>query len=109
MNQARIWCVVSPSVGLPLFLGSVAAISFTVHFAVLNNTPWVKDFFSGSARTAQHAAAAPATHVAARENADYQIDVSPAAADGSVTVVLTPKKPLAELKAEVVKRTEPAG
>jgi light-harvesting protein B-800-850 alpha chain len=51
MNQGRIWCVVNPTVGLPLFLGSVALISFTVHFAVLNNTTWVKDFFAGSSRT----------------------------------------------------------
>jgi light-harvesting protein B-800-850 alpha chain len=47
MNQGRIWCVVNPSVGLPLFLGSVALMSFTVHFAVLNNTTWMSDFFNG--------------------------------------------------------------
>lgn len=40
MNQGRIWCVVSPTVGLPLFLGAVAAISFIVHFAILNHTTW---------------------------------------------------------------------
>ena len=45
MNQGRIWCVVSPTVGLPLFLGSVAAISLIVHFAVLGNAPWVAAFF----------------------------------------------------------------
>jgi light-harvesting protein B-800-850 alpha chain len=47
MNQGRIWCVVNPSIGLPLFLGSVALMSFTVHFAVLNNSSWFKDFFNG--------------------------------------------------------------
>lgn len=47
MNQGRIWCVVNPNHGLPLFLGSVALISFTVHYAVLNNTSWFKDFFQG--------------------------------------------------------------
>jgi light-harvesting protein B-800-850 alpha chain len=47
MNQGRIWCVVSPTVGLPLFLGSVALMSFTVHFAVLNNTTWMSNFFNG--------------------------------------------------------------
>jgi light-harvesting protein B-800-850 alpha chain len=31
MNQGRIWCVVNPTVGLPLFLGSVATISLLVH------------------------------------------------------------------------------
>lgn len=47
MNQGRIWCVVNPTVGLPLFLGAVATISFVVHHAVMNNTPWVAAFFSG--------------------------------------------------------------
>jgi light-harvesting protein B-800-850 alpha chain len=47
MNQGRIWCVVQPTIGLPLFLGSVALMSFTVHFAVLNNSSWMKDFFNG--------------------------------------------------------------
>jgi light-harvesting protein B-800-850 alpha chain len=47
MNQGRIWCVVSPTVGLPLFLGAVAVISFTVHFAVLSNTTWFAKFFGG--------------------------------------------------------------
>jgi light-harvesting protein B-800-850 alpha chain len=35
MNQGRVWCVVNPTIGLPAFLGSVALISFTVHFAVI--------------------------------------------------------------------------
>ena len=47
MNQGRIWCVVKPTVGLPLFLGSVALTSLAVHTAVLNNTPWMANFYSG--------------------------------------------------------------
>jgi len=47
MNQGRIWCVVKPTVGLPLFLGSVALISLIIHFAVLNNTTWFPAFFGG--------------------------------------------------------------
>ena len=47
MNQGRIWCVVKPTVGLPLFLGSVALTSLAVHTAVLSNTPWMANFFSG--------------------------------------------------------------
>lgn len=47
MNQGRIWCVVSPTVGLPLFLGAVAAISLIIHFAVLNNTTWFAAFWGG--------------------------------------------------------------
>lgn len=47
MNQGRIWCVVKPTIGLPLFLGSVALISLIVHFAILNNTTWFPAFFGG--------------------------------------------------------------
>jgi light-harvesting protein B-800-850 alpha chain len=47
MNQGRIWCVVNPTVGLPLFLGAVALISFVVHFAVLGNTDWFTAAWGG--------------------------------------------------------------
>ena len=47
MNQGRIWCVVNPTVGLPLFLGAVALIAFVVHFAVLNNVPWFAAYWAG--------------------------------------------------------------
>lgn len=49
MNQGRIWCVVNPTVGLPLFLGAVALISLIVHFSILSNTTWFPAFFSGGA------------------------------------------------------------
>ena len=48
MNNARLWLVVSPSVGIPIFLGAVAVGSFSVHVAVLSNTTWVSDFLSGN-------------------------------------------------------------
>lgn len=47
MNQGRIWCVVNPTVGLPLFLGSVAVISLIVHYAVLSNASWYVSFMQG--------------------------------------------------------------
>jgi light-harvesting protein B-800-850 alpha chain len=47
MNQGRIWCVVKPTVGLPLFLGGVAVISLLVHTAVLMNTTWFSAFWGG--------------------------------------------------------------
>jgi light-harvesting protein B-800-850 alpha chain len=47
MNQGRIWCVVKPTVGLPLFLGSVALISLIVHYAILTHTTWFPAFFQG--------------------------------------------------------------
>jgi light-harvesting protein B-800-850 alpha chain len=49
MNQGRIWCVVNPTVGLPLFLGAVAAISLIVHWTVLTYAPWMAAFFAGGA------------------------------------------------------------
>jgi light-harvesting protein B-800-850 alpha chain len=47
MNNGRIWCVVSPSVGLPLLLGSVTVIAIIVHAAVLNNTTWFSGYWQG--------------------------------------------------------------
>lgn len=47
MNNAKMWLVVPPAVGVPLFLGAVAVGSFAVHVAVLSNTSWVSDFLSG--------------------------------------------------------------
>jgi len=47
MNQGRIWCVVNPSVGLPLFLGSVAGIALIVHYALVTNTTWFSAYWGG--------------------------------------------------------------
>ena len=47
MNNGRMWLVVNPTVGIPIFLGAVAVGSFAVHVAVLSNTTWVDDFLSG--------------------------------------------------------------
>ncbi len=47
MNQGRIWCVVKPTVGLPLFLGAVTLISLLVHWAVLTHVPWFAAFWAG--------------------------------------------------------------
>ena len=47
MNNAKMWLVVKPTVGVPLFLSAVAVGSFAVHVAVLSNTSWVADFLSG--------------------------------------------------------------
>lgn len=48
MNNAKMWLVVKPTVGIPLFLSAVAVGSFAVHVAVLSNTSWVSDFLSGN-------------------------------------------------------------
>jgi len=47
MNNARLWLVVSPNVGLPILLGGVALSSFAVHVAVIGNTSWYSDYMAG--------------------------------------------------------------
>lgn len=60
MNNAKMWLVVKPTVGVPLFLSAVAVGSFAVHVAVLSNTTWVADFLSGKPLGAGAVAALPA-------------------------------------------------
>ena len=50
MNQGRVWCVVHPTVGLPLLLGSVAATSLIVHACVMTHTTWIDSYWAGSWR-----------------------------------------------------------
>ncbi len=47
MNNGRIWCVVKPTVGLPLFLGGVITISLLIHATGLMAVPWFGTVFSG--------------------------------------------------------------
>jgi light-harvesting protein B-800-850 alpha chain len=51
MIYGKMWTVVKPTVGIPLFLGAVAVGSFSVHLALLNNTTWVKGFLEGGKST----------------------------------------------------------
>jgi light-harvesting protein B-800-850 alpha chain len=67
MNQGKIWLVVKPTVGLPLFLGGVTVIALAVHAAVLTHTDWYPNYYSGKAKAKvaeAPAIAAPATVVA---------------------------------------------
>jgi light-harvesting protein B-800-850 alpha chain len=56
MIYGKIWLVVKPSVGIPLFLSAVAISSFAVHVALVTNTTWVKRFLNGNAPVATAAA-----------------------------------------------------
>jgi light-harvesting protein B-800-850 alpha chain len=51
MNQAGIWLVVKPTVGLPLLLGSVAITSLIVHAAVLSHSAWYPAYLQGNQHT----------------------------------------------------------
>ena len=59
MNNARMWLVVNPTVGLPLFLTGVALTSLTVHHYVLSNTTWIGAYWSGQPVNEESAAVVP--------------------------------------------------
>jgi light-harvesting protein B-800-850 alpha chain len=89
MNQGRIWCVVKPTVGLPLFLGSVALTSLAVHYAVLSHTTWMSSYWQGGAKkTALLETTAPqVAAVTPGANSAYTVSVTPAANGGASFVV----------------------
>ena len=75
MNNAKMWLVVPPAVGVPVFLGAVAVGSFSVHVAVLSNTSWVSDFLSGQELgTGDEMAAATALQELETQKAAYTLD-----------------------------------
>jgi light-harvesting protein B-800-850 alpha chain len=64
MNQAGIWLVVKPTVGLPLFLGTVLIISLLIHTAVLTHTTWMSYYWEGHhSKTAELNTTAPVAAV----------------------------------------------
>lgn len=66
MIYGKIWCVVKPSVGIPLFLGAVAVSSFAVHYMLMTHTQWMPKYYEGGMKSAPaKAAAAPPTTVVA--------------------------------------------
>lgn len=81
MNQGRIWCVVSPTVGLPLFLGSVAVTSLIVHASVMTHTTWMSRYWSGADR-ARVADASTVTPAVATANG-VTVTITPVAATES--------------------------
>ena len=86
MNNAKMWLVVSPTVGIPLFLGAVAVSSFAVHVAVVSNTSWVSDYLSGQELGTGDKQAALATADPGIAKASY---VTPAPDGGlEVTIIL---------------------
>ena len=86
MNNAKMWLVVPPAVGVPIFLGAVAVGSFSVHVAVLSNTSWVSDFLSGQELGTGDAQAALQLEQAEIANASYVVPMENGAQE--VTVIL---------------------
>jgi len=52
MNNGKIWLVVKPTVGLPLFFVGVAVTALVVHAAILSNTSWFAKYWQGKAPAA---------------------------------------------------------
>ncbi len=71
MNQGKIWRVVKPTVGVPLFLTAVAVSSFTVHYMLLTHTQWLPAYYQGGnkAKATPAASLASPTTVAAAPSA----------------------------------------
>lgn len=80
MYNSKMWLVVKPTIGVPLFFGGVALTSLAIHTAVLTNTTWMPAFFNGRGRAPVAAAAAPAPTGAA--------PVAAVSSDGSAAAAL---------------------
>jgi light-harvesting protein B-800-850 alpha chain len=98
MNNGRLWCVVNPTVGIPLFLGAVALTSLTVHNAVLTHSGWYGNFYKGSAKTTASidGIAPSAAAVASSGEVPFVVNVTPAAGGTgtngtSFVITVTPK------------------
>jgi light-harvesting protein B-800-850 alpha chain len=105
MNQGRIWCVVSPTVGLPLFLGAVAVTSLIVHTAILTHSSWYGPYVGivPRAKTAMNDTGDAGSKVAStamKTDAGFTINVAPASSEPgqvnqAVVITVTPNQALA--------------
>lgn len=50
MIYGKMWLVVKPTVGIPLFFVGVATASMLTHFAILTHTNWFPAFLNGNAK-----------------------------------------------------------
>ncbi len=64
MIYGKIWCVVKPSVGIPLFLSAVAVSSFLVHVMLLTHADWLKAYYNPKPKAVAEAEAPPVVAVA---------------------------------------------
>jgi light-harvesting protein B-800-850 alpha chain len=101
MNQGRIWTVVNPTIGLPLFLGAVAVTSLIVHTAVLTHTTWFSTFLQGGkGKTALNDTSSSVAALSTKADSSVVIAVTPVAGttgkgETSFVVTVTPNTPAA--------------
>ena len=67
MIYGKMWTVVRPQVGVPIFLIAVAVASFSVHLAITLNTTWVKGFLNGGSKVVAAATVAPAAEATVKK------------------------------------------
>ena len=101
MNQGRIWCVVNPTVGLPLMLGGVTTIALLVHASVMSHTTWMSNYWQGAGaktKVSQSATDAPTVAMAPQGSPGFSITIAPtpAAAGTGETAFVVTVKPTAE-------------
>ncbi len=103
MNQGRIWCVVKPTVGLPLMLGSVAVTALAVHYAVLTNTTWFSAYWNGKAGKSAKAnieeTVAPLASLTPKSMSGYTVSVTPVVADKGGTSFMVTFSPSGQTQA----------
>ena len=48
MIYHKVWLVVKPTIGIPVFIGAVAITGFAVHVAVISQVDWYKGYANGT-------------------------------------------------------------
>ena len=66
MNNGKMWLVLKPTVGIPVFFAGMVVASLSIHTSILLNSDWFPAFLKGGQKAAAAApAAAPAAAAAA--------------------------------------------
>nr|AAB35398.1 LH2 alpha=light-harvesting 2 membrane-spanning protein alpha chain {B800-850 region} [Rubrivivax gelatinosus, Peptide Partial, 71 aa] [Rubrivivax gelatinosus] len=65
MNQGKVWRVVKPTVGVPVYLGAVAVTALILHGGLAGKTDWFGAYWNGGKKAAAAAAAVAPAPVAA--------------------------------------------
>ncbi len=85
--------MVNPTVGLPLFLGSVALTSLVVHASVLTHSTWFSSFMQGGTKASAAAESTVAPVAATMETSSHAIAVNmaPGTDKASFVISVAPK------------------
>lgn len=65
MIYHKIWLVVKPTVGIPVFLGAVAVSSFAVHLALATKVDWLSAYWNNTPKVKADGGASAAAPPAA--------------------------------------------